>query len=105
MGKTARERPARLAEKLKQIREMLGLSQNQMLVRLGLDGKLLRTAISGYELGTSEPTLLVLLKYARAAGVSTDVLIDDDLDLPERLPAPANDQMGVRVSPRGHKRK
>lgn len=32
-------------------------------------------------------TLLILLQYARAAGVSTDVLIDDDLNLPANLPA------------------
>jgi transcriptional regulator with XRE-family HTH domain len=83
MGKTARERPNRLAEKLKQIREGLGLSQNEMLVRLGLEGKLSRTAISGYELGTSEPTLLTLLKYSRLAGVHMEVLVDDELDLPE----------------------
>ena len=36
----------------------------------------------GYELGTRQPDLLVLLRYARLAGVSTDVLIDDKLKLP-----------------------
>ena len=87
MGKTARERPERLAEKLKQIREGLGLSQNEMLITLGLEDKLSRTAISGYELGTSEPTLLTLLKYSRLVGVHLEVLIDDELDLPKRTPA------------------
>lgn len=87
MGKTARERPERLAEKLKQIREDLGLSQNEMLVRLGLEEKLSRTAISGYELGTSEPTLLTLLKYSRLAGVHMEDLVDDELDLPKHMPA------------------
>jgi transcriptional regulator with XRE-family HTH domain len=91
MGKTARERPERLAEKLKQIREGLGLSQNEMLVSLGLEGKLSRTAISGYELGTSEPTLPTLLKYSRLAGIHMEVLVDDELDLPERLPATARE--------------
>ncbi len=38
--------------------------------------------ISGYETGKREPPLPVLLKYARLAGVSTDVLIDDKLKLP-----------------------
>lgn len=41
------------------------------------------TAVSGYELGTRQPDLLVLLRYARLAGVSTDVLIDDKLKLPD----------------------
>jgi transcriptional regulator with XRE-family HTH domain len=86
MGKSARERPTRLAEKLLQIRVELGLSQNEMLAALGLKGKILRSAISGFETGAREPSLLVVLSYARLAGVSTDVLIDDELDLPEHLP-------------------
>jgi hypothetical protein len=32
-----------------------------------------------------EPPLTLLLAYARLVGTSTDVLIDDDLDLPRRL--------------------
>jgi hypothetical protein len=38
-------------------------------------------------LDKAEPTLMVLLRYARVAGVIVDVLIDDELDLPENLPA------------------
>ena len=86
MGRSARPRPERLAEKLLQIRQSLGLSQNEMLVALGLKEKVFRSAVSGYELGTREPPLPVLLKYARLAGVSTDLLIDDKMDLPKRLP-------------------
>jgi transcriptional regulator with XRE-family HTH domain len=86
MGKSARERPVRLPEKLLQIRVSLGLSQNEMLAALGLKGKVLRSAISGFESGAREPSLPVLLRYARLASVSTDVLIDDELDLPKRLP-------------------
>jgi transcriptional regulator with XRE-family HTH domain len=87
MGKSARERPVRLAEKLLQIRVSLGLSQNEMLAALGLKGKVLRSAISGFESGAREPALPVLLRYARLAGVSTDALIDDKMDLPEHMPA------------------
>src|SRR5215213_4938639 len=87
MGRMPRPKPIRLAEKLFSIRQALGLSQNGMLARLGLDEKLFRSAISGYELGTREPPLPVLLDYARAAGVWLDVLVDDELDLPEKLPA------------------
>ena len=83
MGKTARERPKRLADKLLQIRLGLGLSQNEMLAALGLKDKILRSAISGFETGAREPSLLVVLRYARLAGVSTDVLIDDKMDLPK----------------------
>jgi transcriptional regulator with XRE-family HTH domain len=87
MGRSARPKPKQLPDKLLRIRLAMGLSQNEMLVRLGLNEKLLRAAISGYELGNIEPPLPVILEYARVAGVCTDVLIDDDLDLPAKLPS------------------
>lgn len=82
-----RPKPERLAEKLLQIRSALGLSQSEMLRRLGFDDELWYTQISAYETGRREPPLVILLEYARAANVSTDVLIDDELDLPARLPS------------------
>jgi transcriptional regulator with XRE-family HTH domain len=87
MGKIQRPKPARLAEKLLQIRLSLGLSQNGMIRHLGLVDELLQASISGYELGTREPPLPILLKYAQAAGVCTDTLIDDLVELPARLPS------------------
>jgi len=86
MGKKARLRPERLPEKLLQIRLALGLSQTEMLKRLGFDDYMLYNRISEYELGKSEPPLPVLLRYARVAGVIMDVLADDDIDLPKKLP-------------------
>ena len=85
-----RRRPLRLAEKLLQIRNALGLSQTEMLRRLGAEDEILYTRISDYELGKSEPTLKTLLRYARLAGVPTEVLIDDELDLPDKLPGRTN---------------
>ena len=82
MAKVPRPKPNRLPEKLKAIRVSLKLSQNEMLRALGLADNYNRTAISGYELGDKEPPLPTLLKYARLAGISTDFLIDDELDLP-----------------------
>jgi len=87
MGRKAREKPERLGEKLTQIRSALGLSQNEMLSRLGLDDKLYRDDVSKYERGVREPSVIVMLRYARAAGICTDVLLDDELDLPAKLPA------------------
>lgn len=87
MGKTPRPKPACLAAKLRQIRLALGLSQNEMVRRLGLGEELFQASVSGYELGTREPPLPILLRYARAVNLSTDYLIDDELVLPERLPA------------------
>lgn len=86
MGRTSRRRPARLGEKLLQIREALGLSQNQLIRRLGFQ-ELVQGTISAFESGTREPSLLVLLEYAHTANVSVECLIDDELDLPEELPA------------------
>ncbi len=87
MGVRARQRPERLAEKLLQIRIALGLSQSEMLRRLELEDSISYKKISDYERGEREPSLIILLRYARVANVSTDVLIDDSLNLPSKLPA------------------
>lgn len=87
MGTRPRRKPERLAEKLRQIRDAFGLSQSEMLKRLEAEDLIAYNEISKYELGLREPTLLVLLQYARAAGIIVDVLIDDELDLPAKLPA------------------
>ena len=81
MGKPPREKPKRLARKLLAIRERLGASQTEMAKLLKL--KKTYTVISSYERGTGEPNLIILLRYARLARVSTDVLIDDKLELPK----------------------
>jgi transcriptional regulator with XRE-family HTH domain len=81
MGRYHRQKPQKLAEKLLQIRNELGLSQNELIRHLGLEGEITQSRISGYELGTREPSLPTLLKYARLVGISTDVLIDDEMEL------------------------
>lgn len=83
MAKYPRPRPERLAEKLKAIREKLGLSQSELLAKLGMNEDYNRSVISGYEVGSKEPPLPILLKYARLVKVSTDVLIDDNVNLPK----------------------
>jgi transcriptional regulator with XRE-family HTH domain len=95
MARLPRPKPTRLPEKLLQIRLALELSQDGMLQRLGIGETLSRTTVSAYEVGTSEPPLPVLLEYARAAGVWVDVLIDDELDLPDKLPSPTKHE-GIR---------
>lgn len=87
--------PERLSEKLLLIRSLLGLSQSEMLHRLGLEDDLWYTQISGYELGRSVPPPVVLLEYARVANVYVEVLIDDRLDLPNKLPG-AKKHEGVK---------
>jgi transcriptional regulator with XRE-family HTH domain len=87
MGRSRRPRPAQLAAKLRQIRTALGLTQDQMFIHLGETKTALYPGhISLYEAGQREPPLSVLLCYARIAGVYVDALIDDEVELPERLP-------------------
>ena len=87
MGKNPRRRQRRLPDKLRQIRESLELSQNEILLRMGLSEELTRNIISNYEHGHREPPLHVLLQYAHLAGVCLDVLVDDDIEMPKRLPS------------------
>ena len=87
MGQKRRPKPKRLAEKLREIRLRLNLSQEQLAERLSdVPSPPDAGLISRIESDQREPSLLILLAYARLAGVSTDVLIDDALDLPARVP-------------------
>jgi transcriptional regulator with XRE-family HTH domain len=89
MKRASPTKSTRLAEKLKRIREELELSQNELLDRLGFSEQLFRSNISQYERGHRVPSLPVLLEYARLVNVDLAILIDDRLDLPQKLPCPA----------------
>jgi transcriptional regulator with XRE-family HTH domain len=104
MGRTGRRKPVRLGEKLLHVRQALRLSQNQLIRRLGFE-ELVQGTISAFESGGREPSLLVLLAYARTAGVSVEALIDDGLDLPDNLPV-GSEKSGAKriVSDRKRKR-
>lgn len=93
-------KPARLGEKLRSIRSSLGLSQNGILRRLGLDGELTQAEWSAYERDVRIPSLPVLLMTADLAGVWMDVLVNDELDLPERLPTNGKSEGVKRVTRR-----
>lgn len=82
MGRGSREIPAKLGEKLTQIRSYLGVSQDGLVSKFGMSDKLTRNEISKYERGVREPPLSILLKYARAVDVNVEVLMDDELELP-----------------------
>lgn len=86
-SKSKRLRPARLAEKLLLIRHELGLSQGGMVRHLGLENQIGRDYVSKFERDLLEPTLNVLLAYARAishskSGEILEAIIDDDKDIP-----------------------
>lgn len=79
MGSTKRDYPRKLARKLRRVRVRSGLSQSEIAKELGVTD---RALISQYESGKRQPSLPVLLKYARLAGTIVDVLIDDKAKLP-----------------------
>ena len=91
MGRSRQPRPARLAEKLRDIRLKLGLTQEQMFGQLADTETVLYPGYIGlYETGQRVPSLLVLLRYARVVGVPMEVLVDDALNLPKHLPKSSN---------------
>jgi transcriptional regulator with XRE-family HTH domain len=78
----SRAMPKKLGKKMRQIREGLGMSQRQIVDALNYKATPLRASqISQYETGQREPTMMLVLAYARLAGISTDVLIDDKIKL------------------------
>lgn len=98
MGRRARYIPARLPGKLLRIRESLGLTQQGMLERLDLPDEILQTSISQYERGRIEPPIFVLLRYADVANVWLEVLLRDQLDLPNKLPSPVKHEGEPRAA-------
>ena len=80
MGRSSRNKPMRLGEKLLAIRKRLDMSQTQMARALELTVHY--SAVSNFELGTREPDMIVVLRYARLAGVSMETIVDDQLNLP-----------------------
>lgn len=85
-----RPAPKRLGEKLLQIRMTLELSQTGIVNRLEYEESPLYPAqISNFEQGKREPPLQLLLAYARLANIPLEILADDKLDLPDKLPAKA----------------
>lgn len=93
MGRQRRARPRRLAAKLRQIRTNLGLTQEQMYERLGETNSALWPGhIGEFETDRREPNLLVILAYGRVmsttgGGEFLETLLDDELDIPDKLPA------------------
>lgn len=58
-------------ERLKELREELGLTQEELGKRINVS----RTAVSGWEIGSSEPNILNLIKLSDIFNVSLDYLL------------------------------
>jgi transcriptional regulator with XRE-family HTH domain len=77
-----RAMPKKLGKKLRQIRELLGMSQREIVTALNYrDTPLRASQISQYENSQREPTMMLVLAYARLAKVPMEVLVDDKLKL------------------------
>lgn len=77
-----RAMPKKLGKKMRQIRERLGMSQREIVVALNYKDTPLRASqISQYENGQREPTMMLVLAYARLAKVPMEILVDDKLKL------------------------
>jgi transcriptional regulator with XRE-family HTH domain len=98
MGRGARRRLINLPPKLKEIREGLGLSQAELIDNLGLTDYMNRAEISDFENGVREPDLPTIWAYAQAAGISSDYLINDEAELPKKLPG-AKHTRGAGLKP------
>jgi len=81
MGRSRRNKPKMLSQKLLAIRKSLSMSQTEMARALQL--KVHYSAVSNFELGTREPDLIVVLRYSRLAGVPMESIVDDDMNLPD----------------------
>lgn len=80
---TARKRPARLGEKLSAVRGKFGYSFAEMAAKLSdAEATILKQDVFRFENGQSDPSLIILLRYSRLAGVPMEIFADDDLDLP-----------------------
>lgn len=77
-----RAMPKKLGKKLLQIRENLGMSQREIVKALNYKDTPLRASqISQYETGQREPTMMLVLAYARLANVPMECLVDDKMKL------------------------
>lgn len=85
---SARPKPKRLAEKLLAIRLNLdgGISQNELIRRMKLENELGQERISKYERGILEPPLHIVAAYADVANIFVEIIIKDELNLPQSLP-------------------
>jgi DNA-binding XRE family transcriptional regulator len=90
MGRGRRARPKKIQEKVCEIRRKLAITQDEMAVRLiqyGAEETTHSGYIADFETGKRAPSLLGVLAYAKLIGVCADVLLDDEIDLPRKLPS------------------
>jgi len=80
MARYRRKSPKKLAGKLREVRLRLEMTQEEVAERLGTDSG----AISRYERGLRDPSLLEILAFSRMSGVGIDILLDDKMSLAKK---------------------
>ncbi len=84
MGRAPRPIPKGLGRKLYLIRRLRRMTLKQMAERVGPPNlRLYPGHISEFERGVREPPLIIVLRYARLAQVPMEVLVDEELSLPD----------------------
>lgn len=67
------ERRKRFGDKIRMMRQLLGLTQSDLATKLGVT----KSAITLYETGKSEPNFKNLIKLSRVLSVTTDWLLGE----------------------------
>ena len=80
MARYRRKAPKKLGAKMREVRLRLEMTQEQVGDYLGTDSG----AISRYERGLREPSLLEILAFSRMSGVAVEVLIDDKMSIAKK---------------------
>ncbi len=75
----------RFGEKLRQLRKARGLTLKGLSRQLRFES---HSYLSAIESGNKQPSVALVLAIARTFGVSTDDLLFDDKDLPEKFRRP-----------------
>ena len=77
MPRYRRKAPKKLGAKMREVRLRLEMTQEEVAKYLATDSG----AVSRYERGLREPSLLEILAFSRMSGVGVEVLIDDKMSL------------------------
>lgn len=86
MGRRTAEKPILLSKKLKEVRLLLGFTQEQMYESIKQTGVSIHLGyVSLFETGQRTPSLFILLAYSRVSGIPMEIFVDDKLELTRTL--------------------